>query len=105
MNTITIYGTGKRSCFHDHYNPLVCKSDKDLPKMYNQGWNSFRFVGGEPNFIGNNIETNKVQEYSIFKKEETQILVLRSDGSSVSGYFIRTTNKNTGEIREVFHFD
>ena len=58
MNTkkqIQITCTGEQVVYHDYYKPFICIPDIEMPKMYNQGYNSFRFVGGEPEFTGKNM--------------------------------------------------
>lgn len=102
---ITINCTGQQVVYHDYFKPFICTSDIDLPQMYNQGYNSFRFFGGEPEFSGSNMpEINKVS-LTNFDKYECQIQVLRKNGTKVSGYYIKYVNKKNGSVREVFNFE
>ena len=105
MKRITITPTGEQKIYHDYFKPIICTSDIDLPKQYNQGYNSFRFVGGEPELISNNIPVELKMETANYIFYENQIQVLRSNGTTVSGYFLITHNKGTGENKETFVFD
>ena len=74
--------------------------------MYNQGYNSFRFVGGEPNFINDNLPAILKRDTTNYLFYECQIQVLRKDNTTVSGYYYKTINKNTNKIEsENFCFD
>lgn len=107
MNNLKIKLTysGVQNVYHDHFKPYLCTSDIDLPKMYNQGWNSFRFIGGEPEFSGENIPTVLKSETETFVNYESEIEVFRKDGTKCSGYYYKTLNKKTGLVKETFCFD
>ena len=102
---ITLTSTGEQICYHDYFKPFMCTSSIDMPKQYNQGWNSYRFVGGEPNFTGQNMPKILKRETNLYLYYECQIRVFRADKTTVSGYYYLTVNKETGEEREVFSFD
>lgn len=103
--TIKLQFTGFQIIHNEYCKPYRLLSDIDLPRMYNQGYNSFRFIGGEPEFICDEIPCELKMETSNWAWYESQIQVFRKDGSSVMGYYYKTLNKNTNEIREVFSFD
>jgi hypothetical protein len=106
MAAITITCTGEQKNYHDHWKPFLCTSDKDLPKQYNAGMNSFRFVGGEPEFISKDIPLILKNETNNYIFYECQIEVLRKDGTKVIGCYMRTDNKEDNSISsENFHFD
>lgn len=102
---IIIKCTGEQKVFHDYFKPFICTSNIELPKQYNQGYNSFRFIGGEPNFKGVDMPKILKRETNNYKFFECQIQIVRSDNSTVSGYYIVTENKATNEVNETFHFD
>ena len=102
---IQIINTGEQKIYHDYFKPFVCKTDIDLPKMYNQGYNSFRFIGGEPEFTGINMPEILRSETKNYLFYEAQILVLRTDGTTCSGRYNKTVNKSTHEVKEIFCFD
>lgn len=104
MKTIKITNTGEQMVYHDYFKPFICTSDIELPKMYNQGWNSFRFV--EPvNFIGENMPEILKSETQNYKFYEADIKVIRKDNTSVSGFYYKSVNKTTGEVREIINFE
>jgi len=104
MKTIKIKNTGKQIIYHDYFKPFICTADIDLPKLYNQGWNSFRFV--EPvNFIGENMPEILVRETNNYLFYESAIQVIRSDKSTISGFYYKTINKNTNESKETITFE
>lgn len=105
MKTITLQNTGEQKNYHSHFTPFICTSDIEMPKMYNQGYNSYRFVGGEPNFIGKNMPEILVRETANYLFYECQIQVVRKDGSTVSGNYSKSVNKNTNESIVRFNFD
>jgi len=105
MQTITIKPTGEQKVFHDYFKPFICTSDIDLPKMYNQGYNCFRFVGGEPDFIGLDMPEVLKMETNNYTFFECQIQVLRSNGTAVTGHYYKTITKETGEAKQTFSFD
>lgn len=105
MKTIEIQCTGEQKIFHDYFKPFLCSTNIDLPKMYNQGYNSFRFIGGEPDFVGKNMPKILKSETKSYKFYECQIMVFRKDKTYISGNYYFTENKVTGEIKETFCFD
>ena len=102
---IRIICTGEQKIYHEYFKPFLCTCDIDLPKMYNQGYNSFRFVGGEPEFIGENMPEILKQETDKYLYYQCEIQVFRNNLSSCSGYYLKTVNKSTKEIIERFLFD
>ena len=102
---IKIICSGKQEIYHDYFKPFLCTSNIDLPSMYNQGYNSFRFKGGEPNFTGENMPKVFKRESNSYKFFEAARIVLRQDKTSVIGNYYLTENKITGEIKETFCFD
>jgi hypothetical protein len=102
---INLKATGEQKIFNDYFKPYVLASDIDMPKMYNQGYNSYRFIGGEPNFRGIDIPVNLRSETNNYKFFESQIIVYRKDKSTCSGTYNKTLNKTTGQITESFNFD
>ena len=105
MQTITLKFSGEQKVYHDYFKPYLCTSDIEVPKMYNQGFNSFRFVGGEPNFIGVNTPRILQRETNNYLIYGCDIQIIRSDKSTVSGRYNLTINKITGGERETFDFD
>ena len=105
MKTIKIIYAGKQEIHHDYFKPQICTSDIDLPKMYNQGYNSFRFEGGEPQFLTDFIPTELKRETNNYLFHEAQIKVFRTNETFVTGNYYKTTNKATGETKETFCFD
>ena len=105
MNTIKITCTNEQIVYHDYFKPFICTSDIDLPKMYNQGYNSFRFIGGEPEFIGLNMPEILKNETNNYLFYECQVQVKRKDGSTASGYYYKTVQKDNQIIKETFSFD
>lgn len=102
---IKINCAGEQTIFHEYFKPFKCTSDIDLPKMYNQGYNSFRFEGGEPDFIGENMPQIPYRSLRTHDVYECQIIVSRSNGTTVSGRYINYVCKITGNKREIFDFD
>lgn len=102
---IEIISTGETKVYHDYFKPLICKSDIDLPKMYNQGYNSYRFIGGEPEFHTKGLEIHSSRETDNYIFGETRIEVINSDGHKTAGYLYTTTNKATGEVKHTFSFE
>jgi hypothetical protein len=80
---ITITNTGEQKAYHNYFKPFICNSDIDLPKMYNQGYNSFRFIGEEPTFKGDNMPQILKQETKNYLFYECQIIVVRKDTTTV----------------------
>jgi len=77
-----------------------------MPKQYNQGWNSYRFIGGEPNFKAVNMPEIIKNETTNYIFYEVSIQIFRKDKTSVSGFYMKSYNKNTNKIEsENFHFD
>lgn len=106
MKKINLTFTGNQEITNNEYfKPFICSSDIEMPKMYNQGYNSYRFIGGEPDFIGQNMPEILRTETNNYKFFECQIKVYRNDKTSVSGYYTKSINKNTSEIIENFIFD
>ena len=102
---ITITNTGEQKIYHDYFKPFICKSDLDLPKMYNQGYNSFCFIGQEPEFKADKMPEILKNETNNYFFYECQIEVLRKDNSKCFGYYYKTVNKTTKEQKETFSFD
>ena len=105
--TIILTPTGERIKYHNSFFPYVLKADKELPKQYNQGLNSFRFVGGEPDFIGKDMPKPKINEvetenYLIY---DYQVIIFRENGDTLSGNYTNYVEKATGKERPIFKFD
>ncbi len=105
MITINLKFTGEKKVYHDYFKPLILSPNIDLPKMYNQGLNSFRFIGGEPIFLSDNMPEENKRETTNFIFFESSIQVINSDGKTTSGNYYKSINKNTKEIKETFCFD
>ena len=108
MNTkkqIQITCTGEQVVYHDYYKPFICIPDIEMPKMYNQGYNSFRFVGGEPEFTGKNMPEVLKRETNNYLFYECQIEVHNKDKRKTIGSYYKTVDKTNGEIKETFCFD
>ena len=68
--------------------------------------NSFRFAGGEPEFIAKDMPLILKNETNNYLFYECQIEVMRKDESKVIGHYIRTHNKADNSLcSEVLHFD
>ena len=102
---IRIISTGEQEINHDYFKPFLCTSNIDLPKMYNQGLNSFRFIGGEPEFIGENMPEILKRENDSYLYYECQIKVFRNNLTYVSGNYYKSVCKISGTIKEIFCFD
>ncbi len=111
---IHLTATGKQKQYNEYFKPFIVKADIELPKMYNKGYNHFDF--DEPvTFTQSNIPfvTAKMgfrgeleKETAYYKYYDTQIQVIRADGSTVSGNCYRTVEKATGKvIEETISFD
>ncbi len=107
MNTqkIILTYTGKQNVYHAYFKPYLCTSNIELPKMYNAGWNSFQFIGGTPEFSGENMPLILKFETENYTFYECQIEVFRKDGTKCSGYYSRSIVKATNEIKDTFSFD
>jgi hypothetical protein len=98
MATITITCTGEQKVYHDHWKPFVCTTDSEIPDMYNAGMNHFLFIGGQPNFIGQNMPEIVKLETENYIFYECSVEVVGTNDVKVSGQYIKTLDKRTNTI-------
>lgn len=103
--TITIKYSGQQKIYNNYYKPFQCISNVEMPKMYNAGYNTYRFKGVQPVFIGENMPLILKNDTPTFSFYECQIEIMRKDGTACSGEYYRVVNKITGEIEEKFMFN
>jgi len=75
--------------------------------MYNAGYNSYTFIGGEPVFscdIPDEVLTVKLEGENYVYYNPIQIIVERKDGTTCGGIFYRHKVKATGENIDGFNF-
>jgi len=103
--TITIKSLGHQKVYNDYYKPFQCISNIEIPKMYNAGWNTYKFKGVQPVFIGENMPLILKNDTPTFSFYECQIEIIRKNGNPCSGEYYRVVNKITNEIEEKFSFN
>ena len=103
--TITIKCSGQQKVYNNYYKPFQCVSNVEMPKMYNAGYNTYRFKGVQPVFIGENMPLILKNDTPTFSFYDCQIEIMRKDGTACSGEYYRVVNKITGEIEEKFSFN
>ena len=99
---ITITFTGEQKVYNDYHKPYVCVSNIEIPKMYNAGWNTYKFKGVQPVFAFENMPLILKHDYPTYSFYECTIQIMRKDGTSCSGEYHKVVNKVTGEIEEKF---
>lgn len=107
MNIQLTFTGNKKKYPNPYYSPYIVTADKELPKMYNAGYNSYNFIGGEPVFscdIPDEVLTVKLEGKDYIYYNSIYIEVERKDGTTCGGTFYRRKVKETGENVDGFNF-
>lgn len=101
MLTIKITGSNAQKVHNEYHKPFLCKADRAIPKMRNNGYNSFFFC--EPvNFVFENmplVEKTYANGKPLTSENYTwydcSIEVTDPYGRKITGYYYATYDKKT----------
>jgi len=100
----TFTGTNKIEYRHEYLTFSICKSDIELPKINNIGWNTYVF-SQDVNIKFKNIITTVVDKCDLpcGRKEECCLKIITPSGKEVVGYYTRYCKEDGSITSESFY--